>query len=272
MILRYGSKGKEVYSLQILLNKSVNNKLHPTGYFDTETEIALKQLQTQAHVTGIVDTESLGSLKINTSGTVLRALDNITNYERDTIKFSSRKGVVVDRIIIQAGLQEDLDNTLFLWAECSEPLSCHFVIDYDGSITKVVPTDKAAWHSGALPSKELLDYCSIGIVLVNWGQLRKEKNSLMHWTKDTVYEREVYGHPVRKGLLYFTPYTTEQFSSLCLLIDTLKNVYTDIDEVCTRDDLEELGDNPGPGFAHEKLKDRFKKIEKIDISIIEHNI
>lgn len=50
-------------------------------------------------------------------------------------------------------------------------VSCHYFVDEDGTITRLVPDDKRAWHAGASHWREVEDVnsASIGIEIVNPG-------------------------------------------------------------------------------------------------------
>lgn len=53
----------------------------------------------------------------------------------------------------------------------SSGVSCHYLIDDDGTITQMVTEDKRAWHAGAASWKTVSDInsCSIGIEIQNRG-------------------------------------------------------------------------------------------------------
>ena len=64
--------------------------------------------------------------------------------------------------------------------------SAHLVIDHDGSITQMVPFDTVGWHAGKSKWKNLagLNDYSVGIELVNWGQLKQGPSGLeeLQWS------------------------------------------------------------------------------------------
>ena len=78
-------------------------------------------------------------------------------------------------IIIHATGTENLTKTLDLFAHSQPPhrISCHYVIDTDGSVYQLVDDDKTAWHAGRSDWQDYaknkgltgLNHSSIGIEL-----------------------------------------------------------------------------------------------------------
>ena len=86
-----------------------------------------------------------------------------------------------------------LDSTISWFRNPSAKVSAHLVIDRDGTIVQMVPFNLKAWHAGESRWGRIegLNSHSIGIELVNWGQLTWAAYRWKSWTGKVLQESEV---------------------------------------------------------------------------------
>jgi N-acetylmuramoyl-L-alanine amidase len=118
--------------------------------------------------------------------------------------------------------------------------SAHFVIDYDGKITQMVPTNKKAWHAGRSSWKGYkgLNSHSIGIEVVNPGPLEIIESGAAyrsHWGKIYHADKypEIFEAKHRNGgrMKAWIPFTPEQVLSILDLGSALMSHYDLIEAV-----------------------------------------
>ena len=111
-------------------------------------------------------------------------------------------------------------------------VSCHYVIDKDGSVYQLVDEDRRAWHAGASYWRGIDDVnsASIGIELQNYGM----KN------------------------VFPDPYTDDQIDSLCVLLQDIVTRYAmDRESIVAHSDVAPLRkDDPGEHFPWRALAAR----------------
>ena len=85
-------------------------------------------------------------------------------------KFSSPRKVPITTVVIHATGGKSLAGAIS--ALLNRKLSYHYIIDVDGTVTKLVPITRAAWHAGKStgPNGDSVNRYSIGISLVNDGK------------------------------------------------------------------------------------------------------
>ena len=93
---------------------------------------------------------------------------NSPNFDKKT----RSKKLIKYVIIHYTGMQSEIESIMRL-KDKSFKVSCHYLINRKGLITKMVPDTKIAWHAGKSKWKEFknLNENSIGIELVNKGHL-----------------------------------------------------------------------------------------------------
>lgn len=145
--------------------------------------------------------------------------------------------------------------------ESSAKVSAHYVVDRDGTITQLVPTDRAAWHAG--PSKwgkyEGLNNHSIGIELVNIGYVK----ALSNGNYIDPYGKVLKGSDVDKmglvgfqderlgpGSFYQPLYPEAQLKALDALVEMLLKKHKSIEAIVTHREIDTRGwkTDPGPAF------------------------
>ena len=114
---------------------------------------------------------------------------NISNRFKSE-NFDDRKKQI-SFIIFHYTETKNLEEAIKLLTNKKRKVSCHYVIDYNGSIYNLVDIKKRAWHAGESSWENLMDINSrsIGIEIVNPGEKKKIKykvkqiNSLIELTK-----------------------------------------------------------------------------------------
>lgn len=81
------------------------------------------------------------------------------------------EGVPVDTLVLHYTGMKSTEEALVRMCEPAAKVSAHYCIDEDGSVTRLVPEDKRAWHAGVAYWRGETDINarSIGIELVNPG-------------------------------------------------------------------------------------------------------
>jgi N-acetylmuramoyl-L-alanine amidase len=139
-------------------------------------------------------------------------------------------------------------------------VSAHLVIDFDGSITQLVPFDEIAWHAGvsSWENRTGLNKYSIGIEIVNPGNLTKAGDEYQAWfgkkyTADKVIKAV---HRNENKPRYWHIYTPEQIDAVLQLCRLLTDTY-DIKYILGHEEIAPLRKlDPGPAFPLNRLRDK----------------
>jgi N-acetylmuramoyl-L-alanine amidase len=127
----------------------------------------------------------------------------------------------------------------FCSKECKT--SAHIVVERDGTITQQVPFDKVAFHAGASSwkcedgvNRKMCNSCSIGIEIVNPGQLDKNGKAWFHKAKEGYpIDGLVHKKTPEHGDGWWMPYTPEQVKAIKELCRALVEEYPDCNEIVT---------------------------------------
>ena len=95
---------------------------------------------------------------------------NISNrFKSENFDIRKKK---VSFIIFHYTETKNLEDAIKLLTNKKRKVSCHYVIDYNGSIYNLVDIKKRAWHAGESSWENLMDINSrsIGIEIVNPGE------------------------------------------------------------------------------------------------------
>lgn len=132
---------------------------------------------------------------------------------------NTRRGKTVTAIIYHLTAGPSLEGTVSGFKNSKSGRSAHFVIGKDGSIVQMVSLDRASWHAGksALAGKKNVNDFSIGIEIVNWGQLSSQGGKFYNWTKKPY----IGPRPVLARGVYWEPYTNAQYNALIRLTQYL---------------------------------------------------
>lgn len=113
--------------------------------------------------------------------------------------------------------------------------SAHFVVERDGTITQMVPTDKRAYHAGVSAYKGIhgLNSCSIGIEIVNPGKLN-DKGVAWFGAVDLQGGEDIRRESTSAhGTGYWMEYTPAQIDAVTKLCRALVEEYPDCNEIIT---------------------------------------
>lgn len=102
--------------------------------------------------------------------------DGVSNY-LPTEKMGGK--INPELIVLHSTMTKGLQETVSVLLKNSLTASVHFLVDRDGSIVQLVPTDRAAWHAGVNSSWEgltNLNNSSVSIDFINLGQLDKNQD------------------------------------------------------------------------------------------------
>lgn len=114
------------------------------------------------------------------------------------------------------------------------PTSAHFVVERDGTITQMVPTNKRAFHAGVSNWKGVsgLNSCSVGIEIVNPGKL--DEKGFADFGKKVAEPSEIVAKTTpQHGKGWWLPYTQEQINAVILLCRAIVEEYPDCNEIVT---------------------------------------
>lgn len=111
--------------------------------------------------------------------------------------------------------------------------SAHFVVERDGTITQMVPTNRRAYHAGVSHWKGVsgLNSCSVGIEIVNPGKMDENGKA---WFGQGAEKAQIQkkGTP-QHGQGYWLPYTDAQIKSVTAICRALVEEYPDCNEIVT---------------------------------------
>lgn len=119
----------------------------------------------------------------------------------------------------------------FASIECGT--SAHFVVERDGTITQMVPTNKRAFHAGVSHWKGVsgLNSCSVGIEIVNPGKL---DNTGKAYFGKVAEPSEIFASASSAhGKGYWLPYTKEQIAAVIAICRAVVEEYPDCNEIVT---------------------------------------
>jgi N-acetylmuramoyl-L-alanine amidase len=139
--------------------------------------------------------------------------------------------------------------------------SAHLVIDFDGSIVQMVLFNKKAWHAGESEwgKLESLNAYSIGIELINAGQLRKRSDGKwINWKNDIIPDDQVVilKHKNEEQEAGWQIYSQKQIDVAIEAAQALNAKYS-FEDILGHDDIApERKVDPGPAFPMISFKSR----------------
>ncbi len=137
--------------------------------------------------------------------------------------------------------------------------SVHVVVDFDGTLTQMIPFNKTAWHAGksAWLDRTSLNKYSIGIEIVNAGKLEESGNSWHSWFGKTYPAEEVVqaAHRNESAPSSWHRYTEEQITAVFDLCKALIKKH-EIRYILGHEEISPGRKiDPGPAFPLDKLRD-----------------
>ena len=173
-----------------------------------------------------------------------------------------------DTIIIHFTASPSAQSAINTFTNPKYQVSAHIVVDFDGSITQLVPFDHIAWHAGSSSweNRKRLNNYSIGIEIVNPGNLTKIGNEFQAWF-GTKYPRDKVLKAIHRNESkprYWYIYTPEQIESVMALCKLLTDTY-DVKFILGHEEIapgRKL--DPGPAFPLNRLRDKILNNRKDD--------
>jgi|TARA_B110000967_G_scaffold2683_1_gene2805 N-acetyl-anhydromuramyl-L-alanine amidase AmpD len=252
MILKVGSKGKEVKELQEALEINID------GDFGYGTEAAVKSFQKEndLYVDGIVGNKTWEILGIDTDEFPKELKYMSTDLEKSYMTSAgltiNRQYLDKDEYVRDYGKIEPLGFFIHHTAGWDNPyktirhwnndtrgrVATQYVIGgsnikgntkYDGEVVECFPNNYLGWHLGKVGNFAISKF-SGGVELNNFGYLKEKDGKFFNYVNVEVPEEMVcdLGYEFR-GFRYWHAYTTKQIESLRLLILHLKNIYPKMD-------------------------------------------
>ncbi len=173
-----------------------------------------------------------------------------------------------DTVIIHFTAGPTAESAINTLTDPSVKASAHVVVDYDGSITQLVPFDEIAWHAGVSAWGERTGFnkYSLGIEIVNPGNLTPVGDMYQAWY-GTLYPSDKVLKAVHRNETkprYWHIYTQEQITAvlqLCMLLKTQYGIQFILghEEIAPGRKLD-----PGPAFPLNRLRDKVLNNRKED--------
>jgi N-acetylmuramoyl-L-alanine amidase len=176
---------------------------------------------------------------------------------------SSRRGVAINAIILHFTASATLTGTVKWFQNERARVSAHYVIGRYGDVVQMVDDEEKAWHAGgetsSLKGDPRVNSMSIGIEMVNWGELKKRDDKFYVWPKKYTrpYDAEKYGQPIFAENRWWAPYTEEQFQACLKLCRELMDRHPDItvERILGHEDVDPTRKtDPGPAFDIKRLR------------------
>jgi hypothetical protein len=265
MLLKKGSKGKEVKQLQEAL------EIGADGIFGSGTESAVKKFQKS---NGLVADGIVGSKTWETIG-----IDTDSDSAAEETEYTTKDGLVIERQYLDKdeyvrdyGKIEPLGffihhtagwdnpfNTVNNWNRDKRGrVATQYCIGgtnvkgkeakYDGVVVECFPNNYLGWHLGKVGNFKI-SKMSGGVELNNFGYLTKKGDKYYTYVKTEVKPEFVcdLGYKFR-GHQYWHAYSDKQIESLRLLILHLKDIYPKMDLVNGLPKLLKEGVHPKDAF------------------------
>lgn len=239
-IIKIGSKGDDVRTLQMLLNKNGFN-ISNNGIFCDITESTVEKFQANNNldVDGIVGEFTWDTLiemaKLNRIDDTKYVLP-VANYYQESF---DKKNIVLHHTngwTVKNG-KPSMNHYNWWVSHFGEKngrarVATAFSIDYAGNIYQHFDPSMWAYHLGLGKRRNFLDKQSIGIELCNEGYLTKDENGKFFWYSGKIaipYNREddepVHVKEKWRDYSWFAPYSKEQVDSTAWLTKYLSKKY-----------------------------------------------
>lgn len=188
--------------------------------------------------------------------------------------FSKDRGAEISAIVIHYTSGETLDGAVSWFKNPKASASAHYIIDTNGSVVQMVADAHKAWHAGVseLDGVKNVNKFSIGIELVNWGELRKKKNEFFAWPENysRPYNETKLGKPKLADGKWWAPYPDKQINACIELVAGLRDMYEVASERVVGHCHVAPGRkfDPGPLFPFEQLR---KESEPFNLDLLYTN-
>lgn len=132
--------------------------------------------------------------------------------------------------------------------------SAHLVIGRDGEVVQLASFDQRAWHCGQSEWKglESLNYYSIGIEFVNWGDLTEDKDGVFRSWAGTIVPAHEVVNAIHKNETIprdWQDFTPAQLAKGAEVARAILEAYPSIEMILGHDDIAPTRKtDPGPAF------------------------
>ncbi|TAY14019.1 hypothetical protein ELH96_20695 [Rhizobium leguminosarum] len=144
-----------------------------------------------------------------------------------------------------------LKSVVAVFQNNDRPVSAHFLVDRDGSVVQMVPTNSAAYHAGngRWANIEHLNQRSIGIELVNRGQITKDSDGTFRqaFSNAIVPSSEVQEIKDGEHVTYWHRFTSAQIATAEVIAKAVAARYKII-AVVGHCSIDKRRSDPGPAF------------------------
>ena len=165
-----------------------------------------------------------------------------------------------DTIVIHYTAGPSAESAVNTMMDPDRKVSAHLVVDFDGSITQLLPFNAIAWHAGKSShnGRDGLNKYSIGIEIVNAGRLLKSGTVYKSWfgrkysVEDVIYayhrneEKPAYWHSYEEAQIT----AVEEICSLLTAEYSIKHILGH-EEISPGRKID-----PGPAFPLDKIRNR----------------
>jgi|GEM_PF-1581147 len=158
-------------------------------------------------------------------------------------------GMDISLVVLHYTASGSLEATVPWFQNPEAKVSAHYVIGRDGTIVRMVPEEKKAYHAGKSEwnGQKDVNRFSIGIELVNWGKLEKRGDAFFTWPND--FNNPYRGlEPVFREDAWWEPYADAQLASFQLLLSDIQKRYSKVEIVGHQDVSPGRKVDPGPAL------------------------
>lgn len=178
---------------------------------------------------------------------------------------SSRDGLAISAIVLHFTASASLSGAVDWFMNPVSRVSAHYVVGRDGEVVQTVHEHEKAWHAGqsSLFGDPRVNSISVGIEIVNWGELKKDQltGDFFCWPGNYTrkYDSREFGAPVQsKDGRYWAPYTEAQYQAVIKLCRELAQRYPEIthERIVGHEHVAPgRKTDPGPAFDLERVRD-----------------
>lgn len=154
----------------------------------------------------------------------------------------------------------DLESTIKYVSNPNVFAFYHLLIDYDGKVVQLEHFNWEAWHAGKsrYGLRTNVNRFSIGIAMINDGQLTLEGDKCYTWYGEEVPRGQVFStFDKKRNRTYWHKYTEEQIQSFMEVCLALKEAYPTIKDIRPHSYIAPKRKvDTGPAFPMEKIRYR----------------
>ncbi len=173
-----------------------------------------------------------------------------------------------DTIVIHYTAGPSAASALNTFEDPDVEASAHILIDEEGQVMQLIPFNKIAWHTGKSSwlDRVGLNFCSIGIEIVNAGRLEKNGDVWRSWFGKSYPKEEVIRatHRNESEPDWWHAFNEQQITVVFELCKELMKNY-DIQYILGHEEISPGRKcDPGPAFPLDKLRERLFQSNRKD--------